>query len=438
MTLGEAIGTVAARLAPLYDPREAATLARRIVGHCCGVADAALRADPGREVPAGAAAQLEAAAARLAAGEPLQYVTGRADFYGRSFAVREGVLIPRPETEELVDWIVRDLRDLRNGQSVQFVQDVCNLHGEHGTPYTHDLHDTTAASMTAAATMTASGRCGRRNHLSIPSNPANPEPPQSAGSSGTTVRILDVGTGSGCIAATLALELPEAEVWAADLSPTALAVAGENCRRLGARVTLRRADALAGGAVESPSVPNSGSAAEPKAEAEAEANAKPEVKEESEVKAGSGRKAESEIREGSVPGLEEAFGGAFDLIVSNPPYVPESDRAAMHPNVRDHEPAEALFVPDDDPIRFYRAIARAGRRMLAAGGRLYFEIYEHAADRVVGMLADEGYADTEVHRDLFGRPRMVRCRKAEHESGRSDRSDSDTSATNRPTTDRQN
>ena len=106
----------------------------------------------------------------------------------------------------------------------------------------------------------------------------------------------------------------------------------------------------------------------------------------------------------------QAFPERFDTIVSNPPYVPESDRAEMHPNVRDHEPAVALFVPDDDRIRFYRAIAQAGRRMLVPGGRLWFEIYEHAADEIVRMLEGEGYTDIAVHRDLFDKPRMICCR----------------------------
>ena len=135
------------------------------------------------------------------------------------------------------------------------------------------------------------------------------------------------------------------------LSAHALAVAAENFQKLGAAVTLRKADALGG--------------------------------------------------------LEEAFPERFDMIVSNPPYVPESDRAAMHPNVRNHEPGLALFVPDDDAIRFYRAIAQAGRRMLTPGGRLWFEIYERAAAEIVRMLGAEGYTDTEVREDLFGKPRMV-------------------------------
>ena len=99
--------------------------------------------------------------------------------------------------------------------------------------------------------------------------------------------------------------------------------------------------------------------------------------------------------------------GQLDLIVSNPPYVPQSDLAAMHANVRGYEPREALFVPDDDALRFYRAIARAGRRMLRPGGKLYFEIYERSAGQMRLLLGEEGYTDTEVREDLNGKPRMV-------------------------------
>lgn len=275
MTRREAIGRLAARLVPLYDPREARSIALAAAAGISGLTTTALLTDPGAELPA--AERLEAAAERLAAGEPLQYVLGKAGFCGRSFVVRPGVLIPRPETEELVAWVLRD--EVRSR------------------------------------------------------------------------RLLDVGTGSGCIAVSLALGLPGAELFAADLSDEALAVAAENARRLGARVTLRRADAL--------------------------------------------------------HRLADAFPERFDAIVSNPPYVPESDRAAMHPNVRDHEPGMALFVPDDDRILFYRAIARAGRRLLLPGGRLYFEIYEHAAEETAQMLRQEGYSAVELREDLNGKPRMI-------------------------------
>lgn len=279
MTRREAIGRLAARLVPLYDPREARSIALAAAAGISGLTTTALLTDPGAELPA--AERLEAAAERLAAGEPLQYVLGEAGFCGRPFVVRPGVLIPRPETEELVAWVLRD--EVRSR------------------------------------------------------------------------RLLDVGTGSGCIAVSLALGLPGAELFAADLSDEALAVAAENARRLGARVTLRRADAL--------------------------------------------------------HRLADAFPERFDAIVSNPPYVPESDRAAMHPNVRDHEPGMALFVPDDDRILFYRAIARAGRRLLLPGGRLYFEIYEHAAEETAQMLRQEGYSAVELREDLNGKPRMICSRQ---------------------------
>ena len=274
MTRRETVDRLTARLVPLYGEREARAIARSAVAELAGIPLSALLTDPGAELAVEGLAEAEA---QLAAGKPLQYVVGHTEFYGHRFAVREGVLIPRPETEELVDRIVRSERGAR--------------------------------------------------------------------------RLLDVGTGSGCIAASLALALPEAEVYAADISDAALTVAAENFQQLDAKVTLRKADAL--------------------------------------------------------NGLETVFPERFDAIVSNPPYVPESDRAAMHPNVRDHEPAVALFVPDGDRIRFYRAIAQAGRRMLAPGGRLWFEIYEHAADEVVRMLGGEGYTDTEVFRDLFDKSRMV-------------------------------
>lgn len=275
MTRREAIDRMTARLAGLYEAREARNLARMLVCAREGITLSTLLTDPGAEL---GVEGLDADVERLAAGEPLQYLLGESEFYGRRFTVREGVLIPRPETEELVDRIVRTERN-------------------------------------------------------------------------RPCRILDVGTGSGCIAASLAIELPAAELYAADISETALEVAAENFRQLGARVTLRRADALSD--------------------------------------------------------LAERFPERFDVIVSNPPYVPASDRQAMHPNVRDHEPALALFVPDDDPLRFYRAIARAGRRMLTPGGRLWFEIYERAAEALVAMLAAEGYAATEVYRDLFDKDRMI-------------------------------
>lgn len=272
-------------LAPLYDPREARQIALIAAADRAGLGSrtAPLVADPDREIDLDEERAAEWIR-RLAAGEPLQYLIGETDFYGRTFRVDRRVLIPRPETEELVDRIRR----------------------------------------------------------------TEPSPR----------RILDIGTGSGCIAVTLALELPAAQVSAADISDDALAVARANAARLGAAVDFRRADAL--------------------------------------------------------HGLADAFAGEepFDLIVSNPPYVPERERAAMHPNVRDHEPALALFVPDDDPLRFYRAIAEAGHRLLHPGGALCFEIHHEAGEALTALLAALHYTRIELLHDLRNRPRMLCCRNA--------------------------
>lgn len=277
-TRREITGRITAALTPLYGVREARSIALTVVSELGRIPYQSLLADPGAPLEIGG---LDEAVAQLAAGRPVQYVTGVAEFCGHRFSVREGALIPRPETEELAAWVLHDERHAR--------------------------------------------------------------------------RLLDVGTGSGCIAATLALGLPRTAVFAADISEEALAVAAENFRSLGARVVLRRADALGT--------------------------------------------------------LAEAFPEPMDAIVSNPPYVPQRDLRTMHVNVRDYEPHRALFVPDDDPLLFYRAIARAGQRMLTAGGRLYFEIYHLFADDMRRMLREEGYTRTEVREDFCGKPRMLCSRK---------------------------
>lgn len=273
-TRRETVERIAQRLAPLYGAREAHSIALLAVAELSQLSTSALLTDPDAPLTAEG---LDHAVEELAAGRPVQYVVGRTEFCGLDLTVREGALIPRPETEELVYRIAR----------------TCPHAG----------------------------------------------------------RILDVGTGSGCIALGLKKLLPEAELCAADISDEALRIAAENVRRTGLAVTLRRADALSG--------------------------------------------------------LAEVFPGPFDVIVSNPPYVPSGDRNAMHVNVKKYEPDLALFVPDDDPLRFYRAIARAARQMLAPGGTLWFEIYERAGEAVRCLLAREGFLRTEIMQDLYSKPRMT-------------------------------
>ncbi|NQZ76843.1 MAG: peptide chain release factor N(5)-glutamine methyltransferase [Ekhidna sp.] len=212
---------------------------------------------------------------RLLLSEPLQYVTGRCDFYGRIFKIRKGALIPRPETEELCQLIIWE------------------------------------------------------NDLERP-------------------RILDVGTGSGCIAITLALETG-GEVFGLDISKEALTVARENSDLLGAEVLF----------------------------------------------------SESDILTNPLP-VDE-----LDILVSNPPYIPFQDQKNMRANVLEYEPKKALFVPDEDPLIFYRAIAKYGTKSLRKKGKLYFEIHEEFSKKTSDLLSDLGYSKIEVHQDMQGKDRMI-------------------------------
>ena len=167
--------------------------------------------------------------------------------------------------------------------------------------------------------------------------------------------------------------LPDAAVTGADLSPEALAVARGNAAALGLDVAFVRADALRA--------------------------------------CGASGGADASGAAAAVPGLVEACPGPYDVVVSNPPYVPESERGSLRRNVVGYEPAEALFVPDDDPLRFYRAIARAARGMLRSGGALCFEIHEAFGGEMLRLGDALGYRCCELFRDFRDRPRTVRFRQ---------------------------
>ena len=276
-----------------YDDSEAAAVARYLLEMKYGLSMA--------DVACGGVEQLDdnaltADVTRLLNGEPVQYVVGEAEFYGRRFIVRPGVLIPRPETEELCQWVLSALN--------------------------------------------ASPFLGKAS-------------------------ILDIGTGSGCIAVTLAAELPEASVSAWDVSDEALVIANENATRLGVSVKFEKQDVL----------------------------------------------------HYSLP-TGEGWGGAsdsgpapFSLIVSNPPYVCRSEAAQMEPHVLEHVRHEALFVPDDGALLFFRVIAHLGLQLLQPGGWLYFEINPLYADDLMSLMKEMGYADVETRQDQFGKTRMIRGRK---------------------------
>lgn len=271
------------RLTPIYGEGEAKAVIRAIFHALKGWGATEMVMHEGDELSPYMREKIEDILKRLEAGEPVQYVVGEAYFYGMDLHVRPGVLIPRPETAELVDMVVADCQE-------------------------------------------------------------------------SDLRVLDVGTGSGAIAIALARNLKFPQVTALDVSPAALDIARENARMLKARIEFVEADIF-----DWSPVPDS-----------------------------------------------------FDIIVSNPPYVLESEKKDMADNVLLHEPEEALFVPDADPLRFYSRIARISREGLAGGGRLYFEINPLCADELKKMLEEEGYVEVELEKDIHGRMRYARCRKPDH------------------------
>lgn len=275
------------RLAGVYDQREARAVARMLVEEKFGLSFTDIICGAVETLSDADKQWIEAAVKRLEQGEPIQYVLGWAWFAGLKFNVRSGVLIPRPETE----WLVNSI-------------------------------------------------CAH----SAPSN-------------GRPLRILDIGTGSGCIALSIKQRLPEAYVEAWDISTEALSIAADNARSLSLDIVLRQQDALNITPNDTNGAPN-----------------------------------------------DPLF---WDVIVSNPPYICERERTDMARNVLDHEPSTALFVPDTDPLLFYRAITRYAVSSLNEGGRLLFECNTLYAGDTARMMRDEGMTATEVFDDCFGKPRFA-------------------------------
>jgi release factor glutamine methyltransferase len=264
----------------VYTPSEISVLNRLILGEVYGSSFAGITEDKFSNLSGLQARKLEDILSRLKMAEPHQYVFGKSEFYGIEFRVTPDVLIPRPETEELVEWIL----------------------SEHSS----------ADSL-----------------------------------------ILDIGTGSGCIAVALAKKLPNAVIDAWDLSERAISVAAENAFRNGVEVHFTRRDIL-------------------------------------------------------QPFRREA---SYDVIVSNPPYVMESEKGTMERNVLSYEPHEALFVPDDNPLLFYERIAGLALEMLNKRGRLYFEINRSKGEIICEMLQERGFAEVELRKDISGNERMIRALK---------------------------
>lgn len=264
-------------LSPLYPQGEREALIRIIATELLKIGNTAfylkdeITLDPARQ------ATLDNAIERLKKAEPIQYILGQTEFCDLTFKVNPSVLIPRPETSELVKWIVEENKKEQTN-------------------------------------------------------------------------ILDIGTGSGCIAISLAKMLPNAQVTAWDISPRAIETAESNNRLNGTKVTF--------------------------------------------------------VQQDIFTASEEA---TYDIIVSNPPYIKEVEKRNMQRNVLDWEPSIALFVPDNDPLLFYREIARKGVQLLKNGGKLYFEINREHGEDTCNMLAEYGYTNIELRKDFADNDRMIRA-----------------------------
>ncbi|HRJ31530.1 MAG TPA: peptide chain release factor N(5)-glutamine methyltransferase [Cyclobacteriaceae bacterium] len=255
-------------------------LAFRVLEHELGLSTTEILMEKDVDVSDDMLTKLNSIASRLNNHEPLQYILGDEEFMGRRFLVSPAVLIPRPETEELV-------------RLVPFPPPV--------------LTD---------------------------------EPP---------IKILDIGTGSGCIAISLKSLMPQAEVYASDISDDALAIAKRNVERLEPEVTLLKHDIL----------------------------------------------------KDDIPVSE------LDIIVSNPPYVAQHEKKSMQQHVLDHEPHLALFVPDNDPLIFYKAIATRGKRVLKPGGKVMVEIHAQLGEGTAAVFETEGYSDISLISDINGKDRFI-------------------------------
>jgi release factor glutamine methyltransferase len=274
------------QLLDLYPAPEIKSLAYLVLEFVCRKDKQSLLFDKDKQLSTNEQAQIRAIVSELKNYRPIQYITGETEFYGLKFRVNENVLIPRPETEELVDWIIRDFKD--------------------------------------------------KNTTSTP------------------LSVLDIGTGSGCIAVSLAKHLPAASVCALDISETALEVARQNAEENRVIIQWFCCDLL---------------------------NELP----------------------GDLP-------GSFDVIVSNPPYVTPEEKRAMSRNVLDYEPHQALFVPQEKPLLFYERIAEIGQCRLNKNGSLYFETSALYGKETAEMLKNKGYRTIELVQDISGKDRMIKTR----------------------------
>ncbi len=298
MDLQQAQQELLSRLHHLYDDREAAAITDWIMEKITGWKKIDRIIHKTVPLPEEGLEQFQRYAGELEKHRPVQYVLQEAWFAGMKFYVDENVLIPRPETEELVEWVEKE--------------------------------------------------AANRRQASSPANPASPN-----GSAPEAVSILDVGTGSGCIAIALQRQLPFARVYACDLSAQALAIAERNAVANQAGIHLQQLDFL-----------------------------------------------DSRLWD-QLPSVQ--------VLVSNPPYIPIREKTTMAPHVVDFEPHMALFVEDQDPLIFYKALADFAAKKLLPGGQLFAEIHEDLGTQVIDLFQESGFQSIILRKDMQGKDRMVKA-----------------------------
>ena len=350
------------RIATSYDDSEARAIARILIEELFGLSYADIVCGATEQLSADDTLRLDTAVRRIEQGEPLQHVLGYADFCGNRFCVNGSVLIPRPETE----WLVDEGAKLMDGC-------IASDETQHKAPH-------------------------------------------------SPKRILDIGMGSGCIAISLKLRLGDAYVEAWDISEEALRTAQDNADALKAEVVFRKRDALKAEEVfrkkDALKAEEEGYSEEECLQGGALVSSAPTEQAIDSINSNEGAIVSSAPTEQAMDSINSneanILAAPWDLIVSNPPYICDSERSAMDDNVLLHEPHTALFVPDDDPLRFYRAIARYALLTLNTGGSLLFECNTRYAEATGTMLRDMGFEEVTVSDDCFGLPRFVRGRKNSH------------------------
>jgi release factor glutamine methyltransferase len=316
-TIAEAEQNYISQLSTLYDQAESKSIAWWCINHVCKISKAIFLASKNEVLSAEKEGALNLLLKELITGKPVQYVLGETEFYGLTFKVNPFVLIPRPETEELVDWVLIELRNRMNA--------AVSLKAE-GKAFVSEVIDLDNNEITLEALI-------YENEL---------------------VRILDLGTGSGCIPISIKKYLPQVELTGIDISVGALQTARENANF---------------------------------------------------------NQVSVEFIEDSILNMcnDAILNTQYAVIVSNPPYVTESEKSGMFKNVLEYEPHQALFVPDTTALIFYNSIADFAVNHLVKSGLLFLEINENLGSEMVSLLETKGFSDIELRQDMRGKNRMIRA-----------------------------